>query len=352
MGTMHKVMIRFALSLAVTLLIQTQAVTAKEQVIIDTDFAMPPQDDGLALIMAMNSPELEILGITTVAGNLSREQATVDALRILEIAGREEIPVFGGANMPLVHEKSEFAVRTYGEWYSDEPPREPPGGFPSKKPEPSSAIDFLVKTVKNNPGNITIIAIGPLTNIAMAIRQDAEFSGQVKQLYIMGGAIASLPDGAGNMTPNAEFNFWVDPEAAKVVLRSGIPIELSPLNVSRKTEFTNEHLEEIGRANTPLSQLIVETMTSAFERTPTRKHLMYDQVAVASAIDKTLVKRKEMYVDVDINPDINYGVSVGGVRMWPYAEGARKIAVQYDVDTNRFMRLFIERVTRSSQTAR
>ena len=99
------------------------------KVIFDTDFAVPPQDDGLALILALNSPELEILGITTVAGNKSREWATVDALRFLEIAGRRDVPVFNGADMPLVHEKSEYAVSVHGEWYSDEPPPAPPGGF-------------------------------------------------------------------------------------------------------------------------------------------------------------------------------------------------------------------------------
>ena len=101
-------------------------------------------------------------------------------------------------------------------------------------------VDFLVKTVMDNPGQVTILAIGPLTNIAMAMRTDGNFAKNVKQLVIMGGAIASLPDGGGNHTPNAEFNFYVDPEAAQVVLRSVIPIVLSPLNVSRKAKFTKE----------------------------------------------------------------------------------------------------------------
>jgi len=314
--------------------------------ILDTDFAFPPQDDAMALIFALNCPELEILGITTVAGNKNVERATVDALKVLEIAGRDDIPVFRGANRPLVHEKDDFAVKAYGGWWSDEPAPAPPGGFAKKKAEPISAVDFIVRTVVQNPGQITILAIGPLTNIAMAIRMDAGFAGNVKQLVIMGGAIASLPDGGGNVTPNAEFNFWVDPEAAKVVLRSGIPIVLSPLNVSRKTRFSREYYEKIVAVDTPLTRLIKERLGPYFQRNPDRVSFMYDQVAAVTLIDPTLMKTAELYVDVDINHDLNYGVSVGGKLSWPGAEGSQKIVVQYDLNWDRFISLFVERVTR------
>jgi len=315
-----------------------------EKVVIDTDFGMPPQDDALALMLALNSPELEILGVSTVAGNLSQRQATADLLRMLEVAGRQELPVYSGAYMPLVHEVSEYAIKSHGEWYSDRPPEAPPGGFASRTPEAESAVDFLIRVSKQESGRLSIIALGPLTNIAMAIRLDPGFCGRIKRLYIMGGAIASLPDGAGNITPNAEFNFWVDPEAARIVLRSGIPIELSPLNVSRKTGFRKEHFEAIIRAGTPLTKLLVETMSSTFSGMDDKSLLMYDQVTVASVIDPTLVKTVQLFVDVDICPGINYGVSVGGWRLWPGAEGAGKIWVQHDLDWERFIRLFIERL--------
>jgi inosine-uridine nucleoside N-ribohydrolase len=246
--------------------------------------------------------------------------------------------------MPLVHEVSEYAVESHGEWYSNEPPKAPPGGFASKKVETLNAVDFLLQVSNMHPGQLTIIALGPLTNIAMAIRQDPDFGKRIKRIYIMGGAIASLPDGAGNITPNAEFNFWVDPEAARIVLRSGITVELSPLNVSRKTGFKKEHFEAIIRADTPLTRLLDETMGSTFQGTDNGTLLMYDQVAVASAVDPTLVKMVELYVDVDICQGINYGVSVGGDRLWPGADGAKKMWVQYDLDWDRFIKLFIERV--------
>lgn len=337
-----------ALAISLGLVVAVAPVAAAPiKVIIDTDFVAPPQDDGMALLLALNSPELEILGVTTVAGNDSVERATADALRVLEIADRTSIPVFRGANMPLVHEQSEFAVRAYGRWWSDEKPPPPPGGFATKRAEPRRAVDFLVRTVMANPGEITIVAIGPLTNIATAIGQEPGFAASVKRLVIMGGAIASLPDGGGNITPNAEFNFWVDPEAAKVTLRSGIPIELSPLNVSRKTKLTKEWYDRMVAVDTPVTRLLRDTLGPRYAADPSRRALMFDQVAVASAIDPTLVTTTELYVDVDITHDINYGVSVGGTAIWPGAEGARKITVQYDLDWDRFIRLFVERVTRT-----
>jgi inosine-uridine nucleoside N-ribohydrolase len=319
----------------------------RHEVIFDTDFVMPPADDGMALILALHSPELEILGVTTVAGNESMEKATVDATRLLEIAGRADIPVYRGANMPLLHEKSDYATRVHGRWWSDEPPAAPPGGFAKKQPEAGSAMDFIVRTVLARPGRVSILAIGPLTNVAMALRQEPGLAERIKEIVIMGGAVASLPDGAGNITPNAEFNFWVDPEAAKIVLRSGIPrIVLSPLNVSRKTALTRAWYEKMVAPETPLTRLLKETVGPRFAQDPARRMLMYDQVAVGSLVDPTLVKTADLYVDVDANRGVDYGVSVGGEEPWPGAEGARKVTVQFDLDWERFIALFVERVGR------
>jgi len=315
-------------------------------IIFDTDFVMPPHDDSMALMLALQSPELDILGVTTVAGNDSLERATSDVLRMLEIAGRADIPVYAGADMPLVHAKSEFAVRKYGNWYSDEVPPEPPGGYASKKAEAEAAVPFIVRTVMDRPGEVTIVAIGPLTNVAQAIRAEPAFAKNVRQLVIMGGAIALLPDGAGNITPNAEFNFWVDPEAAHVTLRAGIPIELSPLNVSRKSALTKDRYERIVAVDNPFTSLLRDTLGPRFDREPERSWFMYDQIAVASLIDPSLVATERLYVDVDIDHGINYGVSVGGRETWPGAEDALPMNVQYDLDWPRFIEMFTERLQR------
>ncbi|MEM7504084.1 MAG: nucleoside hydrolase [Pseudomonadota bacterium] len=318
-------------------------------IIFDTDFVMPPSDDSMALMLALQSPELDVLGVTTVAGNESLERANADVLRLLEIAGRADIPVHAGADMPLVHAKSDFAVENYGRWYSNDAPPAPPGGFATKTLEDDSAVAFLVDTVMASPGEVTLVAIGPLTNIAQALRAEPEFAKNAKRLVIMGGAVAALPDGAGNITPNAEFNFWVDPEAAYVTLRSGIPIDLSPLNVSRKSALTKDWYDRLVAVDTPLTQLLEETLGRRFDVEPDRSWYMYDQIAVAGLIDPSLVTRENLYVDVDIDHGINYGVSVGGEKVWPGAEGAQLMQVQYDLDWPRFIAMFIERIQRPVQ---
>ena len=326
------------------------------KVIFDTDFLVPPQDDGLALALALKSPELKILGVTTVAGNGEIHKETADALRELEIAGRTDIPVYMGAVRPLMHEKSEWATTVHGKWWSDEAPAPPPGGFAKIQAAKGSAIDFIVRTVNENPGQVIIIAIGPLTNIAMAIRQDPAFAKNVKQINIMGGSIGMLDGGAGNVTPNAEFNFWVDPEAAQVVLRSGIPVNLTPLNVTRKTDFSDDYLKQTIAIDNPLTDLIKDRMSQMSGRGTTRTpppnpgvsrggRQMFDELTVATVIDPTLVKSRSLYVDLDISHGPDYGVSVGGAKPWEGGEDAKPISVQYDVDNDRFMEMFVKRLT-------
>jgi inosine-uridine nucleoside N-ribohydrolase len=337
----------FAILFALFTHVQThdRPAPARHRIIFDTDFALPPQDDGLALALALGSPELEILGITTVAGNYNVARANADALRMLEIAGRPEIGVYAGAARPLNHTKDDYAASHHGRWWSDEAPREPPGGFAKKTLERETAVDFIVRTVLAHPGDVEIVAVGPLTNIARALKQQPEIVKAIKRMIIMGGAIGLLPDGAGNITPAAEFNFWVDAEAARQVLRSGIPIELSPLNASRKTAFTKPWYEKLAASGTPLARLIQSEMARTFDY-PSAFVYMYDELAVASVVDSTLLKTKKLVVDVDDTYGIDYGASIGGTEVWPGAEGARMIDVQYDVDVARFMEMFVDRVGR------
>jgi inosine-uridine nucleoside N-ribohydrolase len=336
-----------ALALVVVICAQGFAqVTATHKVIFDTDFVIPPQDDGMALLFALKSPELQILGITTVAGNDSVERATSDALRVLEIAGRTDVPVYQGANMPLMHEKTEWATTVHGKWWSDAAPPVPPGGFSKKQAEKETAVEFIIRTVNANPGQVTIIAIGPLTNVAMALRLAPGLAQKIKALAVMGGSFASIPDGAGNITPNAEFNIWVDPEAARAVLRAGIPTTLTPLNVTRKTSFSKEWYEKAVAIDTPVTAFIKERLGPGFEKSTGRRGAMHDQLTVATVIDPTLVKSYDWFVDVDANHGPNYGVTVAGPKPWEGSEDAQRMSLQYDVDFDRFIRMFVERVSR------
>ena len=179
-----------------------------------------------------------------------------------------------------------------------------------------------------------------------AFALQATLGGAVLHRLGLGGAIALLPDGAGNITPNAEFNFWVDPEAAYVTLRSGIPVELSPLNVSRKSALDKDWYEKMVAVENPLTELLKETLGRRFETDPDRSWFMYDQITVASIIDPSLVTSEKLYVDVNIDHGISYGASVGGREIWPGAEGAALMNVQHDLDWPRFIEMFIERVQR------
>jgi inosine-uridine nucleoside N-ribohydrolase len=341
-----------ALLLATALPLTAQTTTERQKVILDTDFRLPPQDDGIALMLAIKAPNLDLLGVTTVAGNGTVQEGTAYSLRELEIAGRTDVAVYPGSNRPLVHDKPDWTKTWHGNccWNIDEPAEAhklppPPGGFAQRQPEKESAVDFIIHCVEANPHQVTIMAVGPLTNVAMAIRQEPGLAQKIKQIAIMGGAIGNLPNGAGNAQPNAEFNFWVDPEAAHVVLRSGVPIVLTPLNVTSQTHFSKEWFEKLVAANNPLTNLMKQLMQAEDHGG------LHDELAVAAVIDPSVVETKKMFVDVDINHGPAYGESVGWIPgenendIWQGAEGAQQISVNYQVDNEKFLALMYKLLT-------
>lgn len=254
-------------------------------VIIDTD---PGVDDAIALLMALACPMLDILGIAAVGGNVPLARATRNALALLEYAGRTDIPVFRGASRPLrgrfpyareVHSPSGLTRRLSN---------------PTVKPAEANAVRFMADTLSAAPGTITIIALGPLTNLARLLRRyPAAFRG-IRSIVAMGGGI----DGPGNVTPYAEFNFYSDPTAARLVMESGAPITLVDLAVCRQVYLTGTEVFDIA-AGSPEGRLAAELLAGWFRNDANRERFnLYDPLAVAAAIDPGVLHTRRVALTV------------------------------------------------------
>jgi len=272
------------------------------RVVIDTD---PGVDDALALLLAMRSPELKIEAITPVAGNVPLELSLPNALRMVEIAGRTDIPVAVGAKIPLLR-RLVTAAYAHGE--------NGLGGavFPEPKIKPIAepAAKFISQIVRKYPGEITLITIGPLTNIATALNMDSELARLVKSLVMMGGSLSG-----GNITPAAEFNVYVDPEAARIVFQSGVPITMVGLDVTRKTSLTDDHVRRLEAGQNAVSQAAAKIARNAINHNREQGFLvgpnMHDSLAVAGFLDPSLLKFQDFYVDVETTGELTAGETLG-----------------------------------------
>ncbi|MGH9503999.1 MAG: nucleoside hydrolase [Terriglobales bacterium] len=272
------------------------------RVIIDTD---PGVDDALALLLAMRSPELKIEGITPVAGNVPLELTLPNALRMVEISGRTDIPVAAGAKVPLLR-RLVTAAYAHGE--------NGLGGavFPEPKIKPIAqpAAEFIRQIIRKYPGEVTLIPIGPLTNIATALKLDAELAAMVRGIVLMGGSLSG-----GNITPAAEFNIYVDPEAARIVFQSGIPITMVGLDATRKTSLTEDHVRTLEAAHNPVSQAAAKIGRNAINHNREQGFLvgpnMHDSLAVAAFLDPSILTFKDYYVDVETTGELTAGETLG-----------------------------------------
>jgi len=272
------------------------------RVIIDTD---PGVDDALALLLAMRSPELKIEAITPVAGNVPLDLTLPNALRMVEIAGRTDIPVAAGARAPLVRR---LVTATYAHGENGL------GGAvfpePTTKPVATPAAELIREIVRKYPGEVTLITIGPLTNIANALNSDPALASMVRALVMMGGSLSG-----GNITPAAEFNVYVDPEAARIVFQSGIPVTMVGLDVTRKTSLTEEHVRTLEAAQNPVSQAAAKIGRNAINHTRERGYLvgpnMHDSLAVAGFLDPAILKLQDYYVDVETTGELTAGETLG-----------------------------------------
>lgn len=272
------------------------------RVIIDTD---PGVDDAFALLLAMCSPELKIEGISAVAGNVPLEFTLPNALRMVEIAQRTDIPVAAGAKYPLAR-RLVTAAYAHGE--------NGLGGAvfpePATKPVAQPAAQFICEIVRKYPGEITLITLGPLTNVASALNSDSGLAGMIPRLVMMGGSLSG-----GNITPAAEFNVYVDPEAARKVFQSGIPITMVGLDVTRKTTLTDDHVRVLASTQTPVSQAAAKIARNAIDHTRSQGFVvgpnMHDSLAVAAFLEPSMLKWRDYYVDVETAGELTAGETVG-----------------------------------------
>ena len=228
-----------------------------KKIIIDTDPGIGALgadiDDGLAIVMALNSEKLQVLGLTTVNGNVTCDQGTINALNLLEVMNRKEVPVCKGADRPLVGDMK-FVRETFAEILDRAGWKEPlPVKASTLQPRPEHAVDFIIDQVCRYPGEVTMVCIGPLTNLALAIRKMPQLPELIHETIIMGGGWTQPLD---CITPVAEFNMFCDPEAAKIVLHSGMPLYMTGYELCKKTQLKPEHLAILGQRQTPTSQFI------------------------------------------------------------------------------------------------
>jgi pyrimidine-specific ribonucleoside hydrolase len=299
-------------------------------IVIDCD---PGHDDAIAILLAIASPEVELRGITTVAGNQTLEKTTRNALKILELADRADIPVAAGADAPLKR-TLRVAANVHGESGLDGP--ELPE--PAAKPIEGHAADVLGEWLE--PG-VVLVPTGPLTNVALLLERHPDVKGRLERIVWMGGSIAE-----GNVTPAAEFNAFVDPEAAAAVFGSGIPVTMIGLDITHKALFTRAHADRLrgtGRAGR-----VVAELSDFFQRFHESRYgfdgsPIHDALAVAEVIDPSLVTRLECNVEIETASQYCDGRTV--VDRWLVTDRLKNARVGIDVDAQRFLELLVERIS-------
>lgn len=307
-------------------------------VIIDTD---PGQDDCIAILLALASPGIEVLGLTTVAGNVPLALTSKNALKICELAGRAEVPVFAGCDRPLLGSLV-TAEAIHGSTGLDGADLPEPG----TAVRPAHAVDWLVETLMaRGDAGTTVVAIGPLTNIAMALRRAPAIASKIDRLVIMGGSLKV----GGNVTPAAEFNLAVDPHAGKIVFESGIEIALFPLDVTWKVRLGEPHIARIRALATPAARTVADLL--AFYVESQRQHEgsaagapLHDACTIAWLIDPTLFHGARVAVRVEAEGALTRGMTVPD---WRGKWGLPPNCLAFDeADAPRIFDLLCERLGR------
>ncbi|MDW3184323.1 nucleoside hydrolase [Roseobacter sp.] len=308
------------------------------KIIIDTD---PGQDDAVAILLALASPgEIDVLGITCVAGNVPLALTSKNALMICELAGQTDVPVFAGCDRPLGRDLV-TAEHVHGETGLNGPTLPDP----KMQLQDQHAVDFIIDTLRGAaPKSITLCPLGPLTNIATALEKAPEIAEAVQEIVLMGGAYFEV----GNITPTAEFNIYVDPQAADIVFKSGIHIVVMPLDVTHKALVTPPRNEAFRALGTPVGKAVSE-MTDFFERFDKEKYgsegaPLHDPCVTAYLIDPTLFKGRHINVEIETSSELTLGMTVAD--WWGVTDRPANALFIKDIDADGFFTLLTERLSR------
>ena len=362
---MRKLLLAILLSLALL----TPAFPQKRLVLIDQDGSGPGGSNQMAMMVLLQSPQTEVLGITIVTGNAWRDEEVQHTLRMLELIGRTDVPVVPGAVFPLVRTQEETRLasqligkvmwlgawgqgpttlvqtptgivgvapgnpQTHGPW--EIPPM--PEGAPHTKPLDEDAVHFLMRQVRAHPHQVTIYAAGPLTNIALAVAIDPHFAELTQGIVIMGGSLnPQTDDPEFSTSPRHEFNFWFDPEATHMVLRADWPrIDVTTVDISIKAMFTQQMLDAISKSPNPAAQYIAKY--------PQDRYYLWDELAAAAWLDPTLItKERLVYMDTDLSHGPSYGDTLTWNEKIKPAIDVQLVHAQLDLDLPKFTKMFVD----------
>ncbi|HUO25768.1 MAG TPA: nucleoside hydrolase [Candidatus Aquilonibacter sp.] len=346
------------------LLIAGSAQAQKIKVVVDQDARGPATTDMQSILIFLQSSRFDVLGITTVSGDQWVKEETRRTLRLLEIAGRTDVPVIEGAEFPLLNSKEESErwealygkLRYKGCWsdFSTRPANTVPAfregyhgpdvvpplveGEPHTKPLDETAAHFIVRMVHRYPGEVVIWAGGPLTNIALALRLDPEVATLAKELVLMGSGMYADNGGITGVDARREFNWWFDPEAVRITMRAPWKkITITPVDVSIKTRLSPEIRAAIAKADTAVARYLTEYSVDSF---------MWDELSAAALIDPSIITaEKQLYVDINVDHGPLYGETMfwaPGTEVPPYEHLA---TVQFDVDAPKLYDLYIKLMT-------
>lgn len=307
------------------------------KIIIDTD---PGQDDAVAILLALGSPELEVLGLTAVAGNVPLPLTQKNARIVCELAGRPDLPVFAGCDRPLRHPLV-TAEHVHGKTGLDGPQM----ADPVMPLQEQHGVDFIIDTLRAEPsGTVTLCPLGPLTNIATAFARAPDIIERVQEIVLMGGAYFQV----GNITPAAEFNIYVDPEAAKAVFGSGVPLVVAPLDVTHKALTTAPRVEAFRALGTEVGRMVA-AWTDFFERFDKEKYgsagaPLHDPCVIAYLLQPELFTGRFINVEIEVNSPLTRGMTVAD--WWRVTDRAPNAWFLGDLDADGFFALLVERLAR------